>query len=467
MKNKTINDLVNEIEISNSALYSKYINVIKEDQNLTRQLVSFQANKKKSTYRWYKYKEAFSADLLEYFIQKYNIINGPILDPFAGAGTTLFSCASHGLDTDGIELLPVGQHIIKSKNIFYTKFSEKIVNALYSWRHNMPWIQNTNRVSLMTYKITTNAYPKDTQDSIESYLYLATKESKEVKELLIFTLLCILEEISFTRKDGQYLRWDYRAGRNLGKNTFDKGKILNFNNAICTKLDEILLDIQDPNGLLFSTLKKGKIKLFEGSCLDILPTLTKEKYSTIITSPPYANRYDYTRTYALEHAALGISENMLIYLRQTMISCTVENRAKELLNFNTKWSKAIKICDEQKLLQNILKYLDFMKENKMLNNSGIARMIRGYFYEMACVIQELHRILQYDGRVIMVNDNVRYSGISIPVDLILSDIANQCGFHIENILILEQKKGNSSQQMGQHGRIPLRKCVYIWKKNEQ
>jgi hypothetical protein len=64
----------------------------------------------------------------------------------------------------------------------------------------------------------------------------------------------------------------------------------------------------------------------------------------------------------------------------------------------------------------------------------------------------------------MVNDNVRYAGASISVDLILSDIAQELGFEVEHILVLPNGKGNSSQQMGLHGRERLRKCVYVWRK---
>jgi hypothetical protein len=64
----------------------------------------------------------------------------------------------------------------------------------------------------------------------------------------------------------------------------------------------------------------------------------------------------------------------------------------------------------------------------------------------------------------MVNDNVRYAGASIPVDIILSEIAGQLGFEVEHILVLPNGKGNSSQQMGAHGRDALRKCVYLWRK---
>ncbi len=64
----------------------------------------------------------------------------------------------------------------------------------------------------------------------------------------------------------------------------------------------------------------------------------------------------------------------------------------------------------------------------------------------------------------MVNDNVRYAGASISVDTILSDIAEKLGFRVESILVLPDGKGNSSQQMGEHGRKALRKCAYAWRK---
>jgi len=38
------------------------------------------------------------------------------------------------------------------------------------------------------------------------------------------------------------------------------------------------------------------------------------------------------------------------------------------------------------------------------------------------------------------------------------------GFRVENILVLPNGKGNSSQQMGQYGRDILRKGVYVWRK---
>jgi DNA modification methylase len=195
-----------------------------------------------------------------------------------------------------------------------------------------------------------------------------------------------------------------------------------------------------------------------------MPTLPDCSFDVIVTSPPYCNRYDYTRTYALELALLGVGERELVDLRQQMLSCTVENRAKDLLDLNPRWTEPVRATDRQELLQVILRYLEDLKAQKVLNNNGIPRMVRGYFCEMACVIAECARVLKPGAPLFMVNDNVRYAGASISVDMILSHVAEQLGFEVEKILILPNGKGNSSQQMGEHGRDALRKCVYVWRR---
>ena len=83
---------------------------------------------------------------------------------------------------------------------------------------------------------------------------------------------------------------------------------------------------------------------------------------------------------------------------------------------------------------------------------------------MNIVIHELSRLIKPGGHMVMVNDNVRYHGEEIPVDLILSDFAASAGLKVECIWVLPRGKGNSSQQMGAYGRNELRKCVYIWVK---
>lgn len=455
------------IDALSTTLERRYAKQLKTEFELSRGLVSFQANKSRSIYRWYKFKEAFSADLVEYLLDRYKIRDGVLLDPFAGSGTALFASANLGLSAEGIELLPIGQRIINTKSVIDDGLTQAELKSLKKWADSMPWRQAAGRVEIAELRITKGAYPKDTVIGMEKFLYCLDSESSRVASVLLFALLCVLEIISFTRKDGQYLRWDYRSERRAGKRPFNKGPIIAFDEAISAKLKQIVDDLSpdlQPVDMFKTAATRGLLNLHAGSCLDILPNMSSDSFECVITSPPYCNRYDYTRTYALELAILGVDESHLRGLRQNMLSCTVENRGKDLLGMNNDWGVAINTAEKHELLQSILTYLNEQKESGALNNPGIPRMVRGYFYEMACVIYECGRVLKKGAPLMMVNDNVRYAGVSIPVDLILSDFAKELGFTVDTVLVLPSGKGNSSQQMGEHGRDRLRKCIYIWRK---
>ncbi len=436
---------------------------------LSRKIVSFQGNKDKPAYNWYKYKEAFSAGLVEYFLSNYEGgTQGKVLDPFAGIGTALFAASEQNIHADGIELLPIGQEIIQTRLLLQSGLTTSETATLERWIASQPWKEFPQRVPFSTFRITESAYPSETVDAIERYRGAMQHEDEKIQAILRLALLCVLESISYTRKDGQYLRWDARSGKmRPGTKPFNKGVILPFASAVTTKLKEILSDVTSdeiPTTLFPVTQTSCDVKLFKGSCLEILLTLETESYTAIMTSPPYCNRYDYTRTYALELAMLGLTHAEVSNLRQEMLSCTVENREKDLLKICPNWSPFIETANNQKLFKTINTYLEHEKAAGTLNNNSIPRMVRGYFSEMACVIGECFRVLKPNARLFMVNDNVRYAGVGISVDLILSDIARTLGFEVEKILVVPGKKGNSSQQMGMYGRIPLRKCVYVWKK---
>lgn len=198
----------------------------------------------------------------------------------------------------------------------------------------------------------------------------------------------------------------------------------------------------------------------------------KNDINGVITSPPYCNRYDYTRTYALELVYLGLGEQDIKNMRQALLSCTVESRSKveqlEAYYKSIKKEERFKyiksIIEDNAVLNEVTNALKQREEHGDLNNDGIIRMVQGYFTELAFVYAEIYRVCAPGATIAFVNDNVRYGGEVIPVDFLSSLLAEQFGFIVEKIYCLRQRKGNSSQQMAKFGKVSLRKSITIWKK---
>ena len=467
-----LDQIAMNIQMAEQSCYRQYQHVFSVNYDLDRKLVSYQGAKTDRVSRWCKYKEAFSASFVRYIMNRLSIEEGRILDPFAGSGTSLFTTAELGLDSVGIEFMPNALAIMDVRKSLAIVDRDEVSHALDQFADGLSWECPGLTLPFKHLAITNGAFCSSTEVQLGRYRYEASEVSESgVRRLLGFAAICVLEEISYTSKDGQYLRWDSRAsGRISRKTKFRKPTILSFTNAITKKLQHMVQDISCPtvpSKHLKGSNKPGTVAIIRKSALDVLPSMESLSMDGLLTSPPYCNRYDYTRTYALELAMLGVGEEELKLLRQSMLSCTVENKEKTYLygTINPVWDKANEAFEEQELLQLILLFLEGCLKYKQLNNNGIPRMVANYFKEMAFVIFECARILKPGSPLIMVNDNVRYQGIHIPVDLILADIAQKAGFGIEHVWVLPSGKGSSSQQTIAFGPEKNRKCVYIWRKS--
>jgi len=266
-----------QIEREDAALTAHFRPKLTVNDDLTRALVSFQANKTAAGYRWFKFKEGFSAALVNYAFDQLQIGSGKVIDPFAGSGATLFSSSERGLDAVGIELLPIGCEVIRARKAAI-QHADKVISTLRNWIRQKPWqTSNGRQVSFQHLRITEGAFPPKAERRLKSYLgALSHVRDAASKSVLRLVLLSILEEISYTRKDGQYLRWDYRSGRRQGTKPFDKGRIRDFDVAILEKLTHVLADLESAPDLFGNASRprlSGQIEVLWGSCLEELPKL--------------------------------------------------------------------------------------------------------------------------------------------------------------------------------------------------
>ena len=465
-------------------LEKKLIDITEVSDKFNRQSVSYQLSKNDSLHRWLKYKEGFSADLVKKLLKEFDIKQGDtVLDPFVGSGTTSLVCKMQGINSIGFDILPMSKISIKAKqSVLLYDLAE--IKLLISEIENLSKPENcNNRTPCIT--ITDGAYPENTEKEIDFFTKWNNKNdySEITKNLVTLCILNSLEKVSYTAKDGQFLRWDYRSKKMLDSTEYrkingksplvirlDKGNLPTMKLSLLDELNSVYNDISTIQKN--ATFDKTELKFIEGNALYELPKLESELLNGVITSPPYCNRYDYTRTYALELAYLGITDEKIKKLRQELLSCTVENKPKIdsirdhyiALGKEKDFNKTMKIVENNKTLTEINHSLNERNKNGDINNKGVLRMVNGYFLELTFIYAELFRLCKKGANVAFVNDNVRYGGEVISVDYISTELAEQIGFKPIKVYSLKQQKGNSSQQMAKFGRVPLRKSITIWNK---
>lgn len=467
-------------EQARCALEENYGNLLEETNKFSRRTVSFQANKIETLHNWFKYREGFSAQLVEILLNEFGLHHSnSILDPFAGSCTTLLEAKLNGINAVGIELLP-HCHLawdVKSKIFDYQ------VDELCYVRDLVRQVEPpTTSTSFPHLTITEGAFPPETERAVIDYkLWFETMEISDTAKMLCYAvLMSILEDVSYTRKDGQYLRWDGRAEKVLARSRtrveggkepvtgIDKGILPTVKQSLLLKFDSIIRDVCE---LQQHPPLDSSQQLVKGNSLYVLPQMDANQFDAVITSPPYANRYDYTRTYALELAYLNVDQE-IFGLRQGLLSCTVENRSKKS-DLEVYYQSLRRIEDHQKIrqiienntaLNEVNLALRIRNDRGEINNRGVLKMIEQYFSELTFIYSELYRVCRSSAYVAFINDNVRYAGEVIPVDLISTNLAEQIGFTPVKVYVLPQRKGNSSQQMGKFGRQELRKSITIWKK---
>ncbi len=399
-----------------------------------RPLISPHRNQSIPIYNWYTFKHGFSRDLTVYLIKSFGLSAGDcVLDPFCGGGTTLLTCKELGINAGGFDILPFSVFLSNVKISDY-KYSDllKQLNILKKKEIGVC----PQRVSLPDIPLVKKAFTPDVERAL-----LALKSridcisAPQLRQLFNLAFLSILESVSNTSKTGGFLRL---VNRDVSAQDVYP--------LFLDKVTSMINDIIEHN-------KSGKHKTVSSVAKigDARRLPTHRKYDAVITSPPYPNRHDYTRIYSLEMIFDFISNNdELKKIRYETIRSHVEARKKyEATGYKKPTILSCLIAD--------------IKKNGT-NNPQVIGMLEGYFEDMYLSLSEIHRCLRDGGRVAMVISNVRFAGVNILVDEILSEIGAQVGLTPKEIWVVRYR-GNSSQQMRDYTRKPSRESIVIWQRD--
>jgi hypothetical protein len=360
-----------------------------------------------------------------------------VLDPFVGMGTTTFSSMLSGIPSVGIEKLPIAAFAAQTLPLFFTIEQGELVASWDKLRH-MSYKGELADVALDV-PIMKLAFDEETLLNLRRWKRAIDSLPFPLRNIFLLLFFSVLERCSYASNDGQFLR--LKRNKLLAKPE----------EALYRKVVEAEDDI---NRIKWEfpdwerLINHYRPDIYEWDARNLSSINFKCQPTAIITSPPYPNRYDYSRSYCLElcfHFAKNFNE--LKAIRFGLLRSHIEAKVKH--------DEAIPHPAIAEVLQAL--------NGRKLNNPRIPDLLKGYFIDMKKVIMEWRQVLAPNAKVAMVVDNVRFEGELVPTDLILSEMAENAGFEVREVIIARYK-GNSSQQMKKYGRVPVRESIAIWQK---
>lgn len=414
----------------------------------------------------FPYKEAFSPKLLSTLAQKYHCKSESLFDPFCGVGSSFMDYSikqCYGFDTN-----PLAFHIAKaklerldSKNLQKAK---KIIKSFELQKDYGIHAQDSHHKSHRESKNATNpcmALTDSPTDSLADSLYELPQWqsfSKYANTEKYATIMCFIE--SFKKLDSKtyhFIKYlvianlstmlDYKRDGNGIK--YRKSKITDITNYL-KELTLRALEIKER----FDSTNQKILHVRNESCIhQNFYKILESQIDCILTSPPYANLFDYFEIYKMELWASGLVKSYEEW-RELKKSALRNNKNARLDS---------KDYIDNALLHSALKML----QDKGLESS-ISIMLQNYFYDMQKVMQNCFKILKNGGYFFIVVGNSSYKGIPIRTDEILAQEAQKLGFICEEILIA-RKLNTSSQQMKiieSKERFYLRESIIVLRKGE-
>lgn len=395
--------------------------------------VHFQNAQQTPVQRWFPYREGYSIKLVDAFIKEFKI-RGNIFDPFVGSGTTLLASRANDLNSFGIDVNPVSVFVARVENEQYT--DEDIIQ-LEEEIGVFAKLKKSKEVFHTTFPLADKVFNYEIlQALLQSKEHIKCINKEKVKSIFFLAWLSIIENVSNIKKEGNGIKYKNRKRTPNGyiiverkkweeenfpadKHDFVKSKLLH-------QLSNILSDLK----LNYGRCNK-RPNIYHGSCLEF-DSFIEDEFELTFFSPPYCNCFDYFEIHKVE---LWLGD---------FISNKEELRELRNASFRShaNSSKDKPIVYKNEYLERLLSLF----EPKKLWNSRIPQIVRGYFDDIYTLLSKLYGQTTKNGYVVVVVGNSAYSGIVIPTDIFIAEIAKEIGFKVKNIIVTRHLTTSSQQK---------------------
>ena len=394
---------------------------------------------------WYRFVLSFPAHLVRDYVDRFQLsAQDRVLDPFCGTGTTLVEAKRVGVPSVGIEALPVSHFAAATK---------------------LAWDIDSDLLRETAAKVASSALSRLDESGItdasmsrppSEERLLGLEDERErllfkdaISPLPLHKTLVLQQEIEALVPDSllSHMRLalaatavasasNLRFGPEIGV-----GKVKPDAEVIGPWLERTLQMADDIESVVGVSHPPASVHL--GDAREADRSLDPESVDAVITSPPYPNEKDYSRTVRLESVLLGFM-NDRTELRTTK---------KDLLRSNTRGVYKADTDDqwvaEHEEIQDIADRIE-RERVRLGKTSGFERLYprvtRLYFGGMARHFESLKSVLRPGARLAyVVGDQASYLRVMIRTGQLLADIASATGYEVEGIELFRTRMATATR----------------------
>lgn len=378
---------------------------------------SFVDNMKLPVHRWFRYSAGFSANWVKELLL--NLKPANVFDPFAGSGTVNIVCDEIGIPSFGYEAHPFVYRIADAKTYWDTDIHNfrKVCNDFVNIDSNINFDERLLNNILLVKCYEHNVLKRLLQFK-SRWIELSKHIDPKISSLLFLCLTAILRSTSFAGT----AQWQYILPEKRKK------KIISPDDAIRSQAATMINDMWHMQSITNNSLTT----IYNSDSRDFT-NFARESIGMVITSPPYANNYDYADATRLEMTFWGEVSgwgDLHTKVRKHLICSSSQHASKEKYRLEDRLhSKRLDpIHDEISEVCDTLGRVRLTKGGK----KNYHTMIASYFADMADIIYGLHDIMCKNSKMfVVIGDSAPY-GVYVPVERWLGEIALGAGFKTWN-----------------------------------
>lgn len=402
----------------------------------------------RAAHGWFRFVLSFPPHLVRAYLDRFNLGDRhTVLDPFCGTGTTLVECKKRGISNVGIEAVPFAHFASQVKLDWSPQparllaHAQRVADATLTafandGIHDAP--QNgsgkNGRVPLRT--LDEHRFPLLLKDSISP--------------LPLHKTLVLIDTMSRLANERYYGHEKLALAKvlvsSIGNLHFGPEVGIGDIKADAPVVEPWLVamadtarDMQELRGA-----PESRSVVHHADARNLTSLLEPDSIDAVITSPPYPNEKDYTRTTRLESVLLGFIRDRrdLKQLKQLLVRSNTRNVYKG--DDDDRWVEGFpeiqRISDEIEA-----------RRVELGKTSGFERLYpkvtKLYFGGMARHLAELRPFLRPGARLAyVVGDQASYLRVMIRTGQILADIAQSLGYELISIDLFRTRHATATRQ---------------------